>query len=72
MISISSNTAEKEKICSDKGGLKKKGTLSVAFLCTSKPGVIWNSLKEKRGEKKGKKKKETQPSLCTGAVDAEP
>ena len=27
---------------------KKKGTLSVAFLCTSKPGVIWNSVKEER------------------------
>lgn len=51
MISISSDTAEKEKICYDKGSFKKKKentTLSVAFLCTSKPGVIWNSVKEER------------------------
>lgn len=57
MISISSDTAEKEKICYDKGRFKekkKKGTLSVAFLCTSKPRVIWNSIKEE-GKKKKKK-----------------
>lgn len=35
---------------------KKKGTLSVAFLCTSKPGVIWNSVKEE-----GKKNNLAQP-----------